>query len=530
MIPTGAVYVTSGTERRSTGTYYTPKALTEEIVTHALEPVVYRGPAEGTAREDWELLAPAELLELKVCDPAMGSGAFLVQAVRWLVRAPARGLGEGQGDHRWSDHPRGHRPVRRRPPSAGPDGPAGTPRARPPPGRRSLRLRRRREPARRRDGEAVAVARHAGAGQPAVLVRRPRPSRGRLLLGITDVTDCRRSHLDPRWPRQASLDLGFDEIEAAVERALTLGATSRRSSCSTSTTPSARRTAGRGGHRAGRMRGCSAISSSAPRSRNSTTPTRCTASEVAGRCGRCSTADAADVARGAARTELRDLADDWLVEHRRAVGEVKAVEWSDRDPFHWALEFPEVWERGGFDAIVGNPPFQGGKKISGALGGQYRNYLVTWLAGGVRGHADLVAYFFLRAARLSRIAGGFGLIATNTVAQGDSREVGLDQPRRRWLGIPPRDCKRAMAWWGEPGDGDRVGTSQWVDGHELARPRSGRRDHAVAGNAESCRGATRTACPQTTDTRITVRTSWGMGFVLTTSEAEGMLARGSTER
>ena len=44
-------------------------------------------------------------------------------------------------------------------------------------------------------------------------------------------------------------------------------------------------------------------------------------------------------------------------------------------PLHWALEFPEVMRRGGFDAIVSNPPFIGGKKVSGALGTDYREYL-----------------------------------------------------------------------------------------------------------------------------------------------------------
>ena len=138
--------------------------------------------------------------------------------------------------------------------------------------------------------------------------------------------------------------------------------------------------------------------------------------------------EADPVDRGAARTQLRALADDWLVEKRPAVDEVEAVEWADRDPFHWALEFPEVRAHGGFDAIVGNPPFQGGTLISGALGGGYRDYLVEWVGGGARGaRCDLVAYFYLRAATLVRTDGGFGLIATNTVAQGDTREVGLDQ-------------------------------------------------------------------------------------------------------
>ena len=46
MLP-GSVYVTVGTARRSTGTHYTPPSLTEPIVQHTLEPLVYEGPAEG---------------------------------------------------------------------------------------------------------------------------------------------------------------------------------------------------------------------------------------------------------------------------------------------------------------------------------------------------------------------------------------------------------------------------------------------------------------------------------------------------
>ena len=118
-----------------------------------------------------------------------------------------------------------------------------------------------------------------------------------------------------------------------------------------------------------------------------------------------------------------------------------------RRPFHWPLEFPEVFsDDGGFDAMVGNPPFMGGKKITGVLGTDYRNHLVQYLANGQKGSADLCAYFFLRTASLIRKGGGFGLLATNTIAQGDTREVGLDQlaaaghtipravPSRKWPG------------------------------------------------------------------------------------------------
>lgn len=82
--PAGAFIVTTGSDRRETGTHYTPKSLTEAIVTETLTPVAYVGPAEGAPRDQWTLKPPAELLDLKICDPAMGSGAFLVQACRWL--------------------------------------------------------------------------------------------------------------------------------------------------------------------------------------------------------------------------------------------------------------------------------------------------------------------------------------------------------------------------------------------------------------------------------------------------------------
>lgn len=98
-------------------------------------------------------------------------------------------------------------------------------------------------------------------------------------------------------------------------------------------------------------------------------------------------------------------------------------------PLHWPLEFPEVMGVGsaaGFDAVVGNPPFVGGQKLTGALGQDYREYLVNRIGGGKRGSADLCSYFLLRDLSLAP-SGRTGIIATNTIAQGDTREVGLDQ-------------------------------------------------------------------------------------------------------
>lgn len=82
--PKGAFVVVLGADRRETGTHYTPKSLTERIVEETLTPLVYDGPAKGAPRAEWKLKKPEQLLELKVCDPAMGSGAFLVQACRFL--------------------------------------------------------------------------------------------------------------------------------------------------------------------------------------------------------------------------------------------------------------------------------------------------------------------------------------------------------------------------------------------------------------------------------------------------------------
>jgi len=102
-------------------------------------------------------------------------------------------------------------------------------------------------------------------------------------------------------------------------------------------------------------------------------------------------------------------------------------------PMHWEIEFPEVFggENPGFDMMVGNPPFLGGLKIETAMGGAWRAFLVETVAEGkrgVRGTADLCAYFFIRCYRLTRESrGSIGFIATNTIAQGDTRLVGLGQ-------------------------------------------------------------------------------------------------------
>src|SRR6185436_8588097 len=65
VITPGSVYITRGSDRRTTGTHYTPRSLTEPIVRYTLEPLVYEGPAEGKPKDEWKLRSTRELLDLK---------------------------------------------------------------------------------------------------------------------------------------------------------------------------------------------------------------------------------------------------------------------------------------------------------------------------------------------------------------------------------------------------------------------------------------------------------------------------------
>ncbi len=75
IVPAGSLYLQPGEERRKSGSHYTPRSLTGPIVHTTLRPVLEQLGDRPT---------PEQILELKICDPAMGSGAFLVEACRQL--------------------------------------------------------------------------------------------------------------------------------------------------------------------------------------------------------------------------------------------------------------------------------------------------------------------------------------------------------------------------------------------------------------------------------------------------------------
>jgi len=117
-------------------------------------------------------------------------------------------------------------------------------------------------------------------------------------------------------------------------------------------------------------------------------------------------------------------------------------------PFHWEIEFPEVFEgdNPGFDIILGNPPFAGKNTAINAHPEGYMDWLKE-IHPESHGNSDIVAHFFRRTFTLLRQNGTFGLIATNTIAQGDTRSTGLRficqnggkiyqaQKRIKWAGL-----------------------------------------------------------------------------------------------
>lgn len=421
----GALYVTESALRRNTGTHYTPRKLATEVVEHALEPLLYRvGPLQTADRAQWVHRSAEELLTLKVADIAMGSAAFLVAAARYLGAAllDAR-VREGTVAP----------PVQ--------DGPVS-----PDADEDPLVVDARREVIEHClygvdiNPMAVEMAK-LSLWLVSMDSRRPftflddRLVAGDSLLGITNTEQLEYLHLDPKkareWNRDAldwtpdvrgiiaraaelrreiaAIELGDDPLSALdTKRALleqvkietgqlrlfadlTVGAALAGSQKNT-------------GSRDPTMRDAIATDIRISRE-NLYLETLTLAQHVA-----------AGEGEAAARAKVRR----WL-----ATDAVAGA--FERTPLHWPLVFPEVFERGGFDAVIGNPPFLGGQKLTGSLGPAYREYLVESIGRGARGSADLVAYCVLRAHQVLDMSGQTGLIATNTLAQGDTREVGLDQ-------------------------------------------------------------------------------------------------------
>lgn len=428
VIPECAVYVTAGTDRRSTGTHYTPPELTQPIVEYALQPLVYEGPSEGRDRSNWVLRAPKEILDLKICDMACGSGAFLVQVCRYLAErlVEAWQLCEEANPGKVVITPEGDV-------SAGDRAERSVPRD----AVERLTLATRLVAERclygvDKNPMAVEMAKLSlwlvtMEKQKAFEFLDHAIKPGDALLGVTDVEQILAFHPNPEESDSilGTLDL-FDEVRLDARHSVAKAAELRRKLEQVRVLDVRDVESKRALHEESeasiesvKLMGDAVMAAaiSATRESDLSKNLRALGPKVS-RAVRG--ADAGDLFPevDAVETEI-----DRLLSHGLPGGA------RQRSCFHWPLEFAEVFdgENAGFDAIVGNPPFQGGQRITGELGTDYRNYLIRHIAAGARGSADLCAYFFLRATHLLRQGGCFGLLATNTISQGDTREVGLAQ-------------------------------------------------------------------------------------------------------
>ncbi|WP_256960515.1 BREX-1 system adenine-specific DNA-methyltransferase PglX, partial [Streptomyces scabiei] len=443
VIPAGSLFVTESSLRKNTGTHYTPRTLAEEVVRHALEPLVYEpGPLQTADEKAWVPKSADEILELKVADIAMGSAAFLVAACRYL------------GDRlieAWAREERA-------------------------------------EAVAYRAGRAVDAVTAADAESDPLVIEARRQIIEHCLYGV-DINpmavemaklslwlvsmDPERpfTFLDDRLVAGDSL-LGVTSLEQLkavhldVEKGDLLGAAAEADRLVgevVATRHAITEIEGDGTEALAEKRGL------LREVREKTAKLRLVGDLVAGAAlatcasGRVAWYEeeggdrlrdlfpgAARLSRGLVAVPEAEVDGSEMVAGARA----QACQWlaselpeggMRRVPVHWPLEFPEVFaERKGFDAIVGNPPFLGGKKLTGALGEAYREYMVDYLASGKRGNADLVSYFTLRAHALLNPAGQSGLIATNTLAQGDTREVGLDQLES--AGVTIRRAVKSARW------------------------------------------------------------------------------------
>jgi Eco57I restriction-modification methylase/restriction-modification enzyme MmeI-like protein len=399
----GGIYVGQGSARRSTGTHYTPRSLTEPIVQHTLEPLVYRGPAEGLTKEQWCLRPPKEILDLKVCDMAMGSGAFLVQACRYLSERLAEA---------WESLEKEHPGEVLITPEGGFSQGEPSERLIPIEAAERLAIARRLVADRCLYGVDInpMAVEMAKLSIWLITVDKSRPFTfldhalkcGDSLLGISRFKQLETFSLDSERAKQVIILSNYDElIRIAVEK--------RRQLEMLPSNDPAQITA---------KKALNADAEGRLINLKLAADLLILAELTAGN------EQQAEMARAGAHLKVTELIRKPATEFCEFVND----RLGNRRPLHWPLEFPEILSRGGFDAFVGNPPFMGGGKISGSLGDDYRNYLVLHLANGQRGAADLCAYFFLRVARLLRADGAnAGLIATNTISQGDTREVGLRQ-------------------------------------------------------------------------------------------------------
>lgn len=371
-VPTGGLFLQPTDERRRSGSHYTPRELTEPIVRTTLRPVLEDlGPSPK----------PAQILALKVCDPAMGSGAFLVETCRQLADALVKSYD-----------------VHGRPTDVPPD--------------EDILLYAQRQVAQHClygvDKNLFAVDLGKLSLWLATLARDHAFTfldhsirHGDSLVGLT-----REQIASFHWAPEKQVPVIRAFIDKAINEAMALRAQIPELANSDDVGEKRRLLRDADGALANvRLLGAAVV-----------------ASFFSGESAK---------EREKARARWETKAEAWL-SGRELAAEIQSFVDDPRGAekpvpcFHWEIEFPEVFARNasGFDAIVGNPPFLAGMRISSNFSRRYLDWIYQHTPGA-GSRADLVSYFVREAWTLVRHAGCLGVVTTHTIAYGDTRRSTL---------------------------------------------------------------------------------------------------------
>ncbi|PHJ57236.1 N-6 DNA methylase [Nostoc linckia z18] len=415
LLPVGSLYLQPGEERRRSGSHYTPRSLTKPIVETTLRPVL-EGLGEKPTAE--------QILSLKVCDLAMGSGAFLVETCRQLAEKVVEAWEREENDTRQEISDRS---------------------------------------ASQRHPNQNATISNYGKEEPLLIARRLVAQR--CLYGVDKNPFAVNLAKLSLWLVTLAKDLPFTFLDHALK-------------CGDSLVGLRKEQIGSFGKDAtydlpllaylkeqlDRARSYRAeIQALDTRSDADDDQKRDYLYKVEQELYQARLTGDVRIAaffegsnkkqREERETEIAELVRKWRY-HQADTESLEEIASRLRSgdkgiiPFNWDIEFPEVFDREnpGFDAIVGNPPFLGGTMISGATSKEYLDWITTQFPE-TGNRTDLVAYFFRRAFDLLRESGSLGLIATNTIAQGDTRYGGL-----RWIcknnGII-FEAQRRFKWFGQ---------------------------------------------------------------------------------
>jgi hypothetical protein len=457
----GGRYVTRSSRRAATGTHYTPRPLAEEVAEGALQPLVYRpGPLETADSSLWRPRPSSEIGQLRVADIAMGSGAFLVAACRYLAdRLVEAWQAEGRADALAMQL---HRTTGR----LGADAEA-----------EQVLLEARRTVAEHClygvDINPLAVE-MAKLSLWLITMDKERPFGflddrlvcGDSLLGLVSLDQLETLHVDPaegRRLREGRLDIAEGWL-TRLQRAA-----DKRRGITAQPVVTIRDVE----HKARLLAEAEGLAGPLIPAADAVTAAGLAAAGLRGKkCDAEFVNLAFRVNTGDDPAKLASYVKENLQDPRPAGTE-------QRRPFHWPLAFPEVFAdttAPGFDAIIGNPPFLGGQKISGTLGDDYLDWLQRWDGNGVAGSADLASRFLLRANRLLSQRGQIGYVTVNTLVEGATLRVGLEQVTGRGLTIragrsphpwPTKSANLQIVELWASRTPPSKGTVYWMDGEEV---------------------------------------------------------------